>query len=123
LFKRAVQACAFALGLSFAVGCTPVSTEEDPADHQAIAKEAWLYAYAPLQGYQTLYTQALNPASNGYVGGFNRFRHYSRLSTPSDSDIVTPNNDTPYSWAWLDLRAEPIVLVAETVRRIGALFR
>jgi hypothetical protein len=44
------------------------------------------------------------------VGGFNRFRHYDRLATPQDTDIVTPNNDTPYSWAWLDLRAEPMVL-------------
>jgi hypothetical protein len=77
---------------------------------RAIAKEAWLYAYAPLQGYQTLYSQALNKESSGFVGGFNRFRHYSRLSTPADTDIVTPNNDTPYSWAWLDLRAEPIVV-------------
>mgnify|MGYP006315630785 CR=1 FL=1 len=23
---------------------------------------------------------------------------------------MTPSNDTPYSWAWLDLRAEPSVL-------------
>jgi hypothetical protein len=44
------------------------------------------------------------------VGGFNQFRHYARSATPADTDIVTPNNDTPYSWAWLDLRAEPILL-------------
>ena len=81
-----------------------------PAETKAIAKEAWLYAYAPLQGYQTFWNQTQNPAFPGYVGGFNRFRHYSRLNTPADTDIVTPNNDTPYSWAWLDLRAEPIVL-------------
>ena len=81
-----------------------------PAEARAIAKEAWLYAYAPLQGYQTFWNQTQNPSFGGYVGGFNRFRHYSRLNTPADTDIVTPNNDTPYSWAWLDLRAEPIVL-------------
>lgn len=77
---------------------------------RAIAKEAWLYAYAPLQGYQTLWNQTQNKAFAGYVGGFNQFRHYARSATPADTDIVTPNNDTPYSWAWLDLRAEPIVL-------------
>lgn len=77
---------------------------------EAIAKEAWLYAYAPIQGYQTLYNQTQNPQFPGYVGGFNRFRNYSRLNTPADTDIVTPNNDTPYSWAWLDLRAEPVVI-------------
>ncbi len=80
------------------------------AEARAIAKEAWLYAYAPLQGYQTLWNQTQNKAFPGYVGGFDRFRHYSRSATPADKDIVTPNNDTPYSWAWLDLRTEPIVL-------------
>jgi len=82
-----------------------------PADDaRAIAQEAWGYAYAPLQCYQTMYNQTQNKAFGGYVGGFNKFRHYARSSTPADSDIVTPNNDTPYSWAWLDLRAEPMVL-------------
>ena len=81
-----------------------------PAEARAIAAEAWLYAYAPLQSYQTFWNQTQNPGFPGSVGGLNRFRHYSRLATPADKDIVTPNNDTPYSWAWLDLRAEPIVL-------------
>ncbi|MCP9845681.1 DUF1254 domain-containing protein [Synechococcus sp. Lug-A] len=86
------------------------ATALSPAEARAIAKEAWLYAYAPLQGYQTLWNQTQNKAFPGYVGGFDRFRHYSRSATPADKDIVTPNNDTPYSWAWLDLRTEPIVL-------------
>ena len=86
------------------------TTAPTPAAAKAIAEEAWLYAYAPLQGYQTFWNQTQNKAFPGYVGGFNRFRHYSRSATPADTDIVTPNNDTPYSWAWLDLRAEPIVL-------------
>ena len=84
---------------------TPLSS----AEAKAIAKEAWLYAYAPIEGYKTMYKQAVDKDSPGYVGGFNRFRHYARMSTPEDKDIVTPNNDTPYSWAWLDL-PEPIVL-------------
>ena len=70
-----------------------------PAEARAIAKEAWLYAYAPVQGYQTMYNQTQNKDFPGYVGDFNRFRHYARSATPADKDIVTPNNDTPYSWA------------------------
>jgi hypothetical protein len=81
-----------------------------PAEAKAIAGEAWLYAFAPVALYNTMYAQAIDPASPSFVGGFNRFRHYDRLATPDDKDIVTPNNDTPYSWAWLDLRAEPMVL-------------
>ena len=81
-----------------------------PAEVRAIAKEAWLYAYAPLQGYKTMFSQAVNKEFAGYVGGFDRYRHYARMATPVDLDIPSPNKDTPYSWAWLDLRAEPIVL-------------
>ena len=94
-------------GPALAASVAPAPT---PAEAKAIAAEAWLYAYAPLQGYQTFWNQTQNKAFPGYVGGFNRFRHYSRSATPADTDIVTPNNDTPYSWTWLDLRAEPIVL-------------
>ena len=92
--------------MSMTNGTTGISADEA----RAITREAWAYAYAPLQGYQTMYNQTQNKAFGGYVGGFNQFRHYARSSTPADTDIVTPNNDTPYSWAWLDLRAEPMVL-------------
>jgi hypothetical protein len=49
---------------------------------RAIARDAWLYAYAPLENYKSMYDQAVNKDFPGYIGGFNRFRHYSRMSTP-----------------------------------------
>jgi hypothetical protein len=98
-----IGALAFTLNASAAPAPTP-----DEA--RAIAKEAFIYAYAPIQGYKTLYNQTQNPADPGYIGGFGRYRHYTRVATPADKDIVTPNNDTPYSYAWLDLRREPYVL-------------
>lgn len=82
----------------------------DPQETQALAREAFVYAYPLLFNYKTLYQQTQRPDFAGYVGGFNRFRHYARPSSPDDTDIVTPNNDTPYSWCWLDLRREPIAL-------------
>ncbi len=75
-----------------------------------ICEDAYVFAYPMLENYRTLFTQACDPKFGGYIGGFDRYRHYSRPYTPSDSDIVTPNNDTVYSWAWLDLRREPIVM-------------
>jgi hypothetical protein len=81
-----------------------------PAETKAIAADAYLYAYPMLYNYKTLFQQTRDPSFPGYIGGFNRYRHYSRGFTPADNDIVTPSNDTPYSWAWLDLRAEPMVV-------------
>ncbi len=40
----------------------------------------------------------------------NDFYHRTQLITPDFHGVVTPNNDTLYSSAWLDLRAEPVVL-------------
>jgi hypothetical protein len=108
--REVLGLAASALALSLAPGAASAATALTPAEAKAIAKEAWAWSFAPIEGYQTLYAQAVNKDAPGYVGGFNQFRHYSRLATPDDKDIVTPNNDTPYSWAWLDLRAEPIVL-------------
>ncbi|MFC1409241.1 DUF1254 domain-containing protein [Streptacidiphilus sp. N1-12] len=80
--------------------------------HQArrTAAEAWIYGYALLENYRTMYPQAVDSEDPRFVGGFGVFRHYSQPFTPANTDVVTPNNDTPYSWAWLDLRAEPWVV-------------
>jgi hypothetical protein len=86
------------------------NTTASPDAARAIAAEAYIYAYPMLDNYATWFKQAVDSRAPEYVGGFGRFRHYSEPSTPQNHDVVTPNNDTPYSWAWLDLRAEPWVM-------------
>ena len=93
------------------------SVAQSPPEARAIAKDAYIYAFAMLESYQTWYSQAVDKSSNAYVGGFNVYRHYSEPFTPDNRDIVTPNNDTPYSWASLDLRAEPIVVGGPTITK------
>lgn len=98
-------------------GLAATATAQTVTDNEArsIAKEAYVYSYAPIASYGTWSKQATMPDAPEYAGGFNVFRHYSEAFTPENRDIVTPNNDTPYSWAWLDLRAEPMVLSVPAV--------
>ena len=63
-----------------------------------------MFNYPLVMNYRTMYTQAIKGD-----GGFGKWLHLGFFS-PADTDIVTPNNDTPYSYAWVDLRAEPWVL-------------
>lgn len=97
------------------VASCAVAQTATPEEARSIAKEAYIYSYAPIASYQTWSKQATLPDAPEYVGGFNVFRNYAQTFTPENRDIVTPNNDTPYSWAWLDLRAEPIVLSVPAV--------
>jgi hypothetical protein len=99
-----------ATGLLLTMSCAAVAQTATQEETRSIAKEAFIYSYAPIASYGTWSKQATIPDAPEYVGGFNTFRNYSQAFTPDNKDIVTPNNDTPYSWAWLDLRAEPIVL-------------
>jgi len=76
------------------------------AEATTIAKEAYIFHYPLVMYYRTMYLQAIDPSSGV---GFGKWLHLG-TSSPKDTDIVTPNNDSPYSYAWLDLRAEPWVL-------------
>jgi hypothetical protein len=81
------------------------------------AAEAWLLGHPILENYRTLHAQAVDRADPRYTGGFGCFRHYPEPFGPQNTDIVTPNNDTPYSWAWLDLRAEPWIVSVPAIDR------
>jgi hypothetical protein len=59
--------------------------------------------------YRTMYLQAIDNDSKSYSGGFGKWLHLG-TSSPKDTDIVSPNNDSPYSYSWVDTRAEPWVL-------------
>ena len=75
-----------------------------------IAKEAWIYGFPIFYNYKTVYSYALDKNNSNGAKNFNTFKNYSKSFTALDTTIVTPNNDTPYSWAILNLSDEPIVL-------------
>ena len=79
-----------------------------------IAKEAYLFHYPMVMMYRTMYIQSIDTRSASFSGGFGQWLHLG-MSTPSDTDIVSPNNDSPYSYAWVDLRAEPWVLTMPAI--------
>ncbi len=89
----------------------------DTAELRSIARDAYTFGYPMIENYRTLYEQAVDSSDPRYTGGFGTFRHYSEAFTPDNTDIVTPNNDTPYSWGWFDLRAEPVVITVPAIDR------
>lgn len=76
----------------------------DPSEANSLAKDAYIFAYPMLENYRTMYVEAVSS------GKFNTFTRVKTLFGPDSKTVVRPNNDTIYSTAWLDLRAEPIVV-------------
>jgi hypothetical protein len=81
-----------------------------PKEARAIAKEAYVYGVPMVDAWRTMYAFHLDPQNPQYKGPFNTMNNVSRVFTPDDTAVVTPNADTPYSLLDLDLRAEPMVL-------------
>ncbi|CRM48510.1 DUF1254 domain-containing protein [Pseudomonas sp. 25 R 14] len=81
-----------------------------PSEARAIAKEAYLYGFPVVEMYKTLYTQAVDKGGVNFKAPFNKIGNTAKVFTPKDTAFVTPNSDTPYSFVWLDLRREPVVL-------------
>ena len=81
-----------------------------PERIREVTARAYIMCYPLVMNYATMYKQAVDADAAEYVGGFGKFRHYG-FATADNRDIVSPNNDTPYSWGWVDLRSEPWVLL------------
>ena len=77
---------------------------------QEVIKEAYIFAYPMLENYKTMYVQAIDQNSPDFKAPFNQWSHMTRLLDADFTAIVAPNNDTYYSFLWLDLRREPVVI-------------
>jgi hypothetical protein len=86
-----------------------------PEEARGIAKEAYLYGFPVVEMYKTLYTQAVDKKSPNFKAPFNQIGNTAKAFTAKDTAFVTPNADTPYSFIWMDLRAEPVVLTLPAI--------
>ena len=87
------------------------------AETRSIAKEAFIYGWPICENYNTLYAYSVDVDNKDYKAPFNTISNTARVFTPDDKVIVTPNSDTPYSFAWLDLRAEPVVIQVPVIEK------
>ena len=82
-------------------------TSVSPAEARFIAKEAYIYGYPMVDSYRIQHAYFVDTKNPEYKGPWNQLRNFSRVFTPEDKAVQTPNSDTPYSFLGMDLRADP----------------
>ncbi|MBX9591866.1 MAG: DUF1254 domain-containing protein [Hyphomonadaceae bacterium] len=85
-----------------------------------VAREAYVYAYPMVlmdATRQQMSNYAEPPAEIPGAGPPNRFIHIRQFPAPDFKIVIRPNVDTLYSPAWLDLKAEPVVLSVPATNR------
>lgn len=105
---KSFQSCIikFMLFATLVLGSVVSSHGQAAVELEKSAYEAYIFSYPMVMMYRSMYLQALEPEKGVGLGNW----LHLGISSPEDTTIVTPNNDSPYSYAWVDLRAEPWVL-------------
>jgi hypothetical protein len=88
-----------------------------PEEARSIAKDAYIYGFPMATNYGTMYKQAIHTGNPDYRAPFNTLTSSANVATAADKFVVTPNSDTPYSYLWMDLRAEPIVVTMPKIEK------
>ena len=99
------------LSCGFLSACSSDKTEPDTDTVWKLVNDAYIYAF-PL--VLTDATKTLSTNTDGTLIGrapINQFNHAEKLADASFRTVVTPNVDTVYSQAWLDISTEPMIYV------------
>ncbi len=81
-----------------------------PQEAEKIAEEAYIFSFPMLMGYRALFGAFLVPSLPSYQGPLNQICGEPQTLDHTFKEVISPNADTPYSSAGLDLRAEPLVV-------------
>jgi hypothetical protein len=89
----------------------------DIIEAKNIAEEGFIYGLPIVMNYAVMYEYSVDRNSGQFKAPFNQIKNEARVFTYKDTSIVTPNSDTPYSFLWMDLRSEPMVLSVPAVEK------
>jgi len=111
--------------LAFTMACVTLlpfasvraETSVTAAEARTITKEAYVYGFPLVDSYRIQYAYFVDAGNPEYKAPWNQLRNFSRVFTPEDKAVQTPNSDTPYSFLGMDLRAEPIVLTVPAIEK------
>ena len=84
---------------------------------EAAAEEAYLYGIPMVVGYAVMDKFFIDRNSDQFKAPIGQLHNEARVFTSKDTGISTPNSDTPYSMAMMDLRAEPMVLCVPAIEK------
>jgi hypothetical protein len=101
-----------ALALTGSAQDARAETSLSPEALQALARDAYLYAY-PIVSMEISMRQATNVPDAKTVNmraPLNQFAHARAYPGSDEKDIVRFNFDTLYSFAWLDVGPEPVIV-------------
>ena len=99
------------VGFLIAVACTESQTPKlSEKEAEAIAIDTYIYGYPLILMDQTRKVMTNVAQPDGLRAPMGQFAHAREFPTPAFQDVTTPNVDTLYSTAWVDLSKEPYIL-------------
>ncbi|MFA6917079.1 MAG: DUF1254 domain-containing protein [Parachlamydiales bacterium] len=93
--------------------CNTQSSEDKEKD---VIKEAYIYGYPLVIMDVTKEVMTAAPNVTETKAPVNQFDYIRKFPSPTSTDVVSPNADTLYSSAWLDLSKEPIIFVVPEMK-------
>ncbi len=109
-YSRKVWATVVATVVLSLTACEKETPDEAANLRRDTAKDAYVYGY-PLVLMDVTRARMTNvPSSSGHAAPMGQFANIRAFPDATFVDVVSPNADTLYSSAWLDLKQEPIVL-------------
>jgi hypothetical protein len=107
----------FFLSFLLAFGCVACASTQagsqskaTPQEIESIAKDVYIYAYPLVVASVAREVETAVPRAGERRAPLNQFAHMRVLPTDRFTAMASPNVDTLYSTAWLDVSKEPIVL-------------
>jgi hypothetical protein len=89
---------------------TPAFIDWREANAYSLGLQAYMYAFPTVYMSYLRHEWITNPKASFYAP-FNKLHLKKELATAQNYTTGgTPNNDTQYSWGWLDLTKEPVII-------------